>query len=76
MSLFTVKMKMLTAVVLDGYSDKVVKALLEDEIVLKFYLRCGGAESALRHDRQIARALELWDGNMPGECGKKPAGGQ
>ena len=54
----------------------VVKALLEDEIVLQFYLRCGGAESALRHDRQIARALELWDGNMPGECGKKPAGGQ
>ena len=30
MSLFTQKMKMLTAVVLDGYVDAVVKALLEE----------------------------------------------
>lgn len=33
MSLFTQKMKMLTAIVLDGYSDKVVKALLEEGVM-------------------------------------------
>ena len=33
MSLFTQKMKMLTAVVLDGYSDAVVKALLEEGVM-------------------------------------------
>ena len=30
-----------------------VKSLLEDEIALKFYLRAGGAESALRQDSQL-----------------------
>ena len=33
MSLFTQKMKMLTAVVLDGYTDAVVKALLEEGVM-------------------------------------------
>lgn len=44
---------------------QVVKSLLEDEIALKFYLRAGGAESALRQDTQLAKALELWDGTIP-----------
>ena len=43
----------------------VIKSLLEDEIALKFYLRAGGAESALRQDDQLHRALELWDGTVP-----------
>ena len=42
-----------------------VKPLLEDEIVLKFYMRRGGAESALRQDVQLQKALELWDGTVP-----------
>lgn len=42
-----------------------VKPLLEDEIVLKFYLRRGGAESALRQDVQLLQALEQWDGTIP-----------
>ena len=42
-----------------------VKSLLEDEIALKFYLRAGGAESALRQDSQLQEALELWDGTIP-----------
>ena len=33
-----------------------VKSLLEDEIALKFYLRAGGAESALRQDSQLPRS--------------------
>ena len=47
-------------------ADKdVVKSLLEDEIALKFYMRRGGVESALRQDGQLARALEKWDGSIP-----------
>ena len=42
-----------------------VKSLLEDEIALKFYLRAGGAESALRQDSQLQQALEQWDGTIP-----------
>ena len=42
-----------------------IKPLLEDEIALKFYLRRGGVESALRQDIQLAKALELWDGTVP-----------
>ena len=42
-----------------------VKSLLEDEIALKFYLRAGGAESALRQDSQLLEALELWNGTIP-----------
>ena len=42
-----------------------IKPLLEDEIALKYYLRRGGVESALRQDTQLARALELWDGTVP-----------
>lgn len=42
-----------------------VKALLEDEIALKFYLRAGGAESALRQDSQLQQALDQWDGTIP-----------
>ncbi|HIZ87993.1 MAG TPA: S41 family peptidase [Candidatus Coprenecus pullistercoris] len=42
-----------------------IKPLLEDEIALKFYLRRGGAESALRQDTQLHKALELWDGTVP-----------
>ena len=42
-----------------------IKPLVEDEIVLKFYMRRGGAESALRQDTQLAKALELWDGTVP-----------
>ena len=42
-----------------------IKPLLEDEIALKFYLRRGGVESALRQDTQLAKALELWDGTVP-----------
>ena len=44
-----------------------VKSLLEDEIALKFYLRAGGAESALRQDSQLQQALEQWDGTIPVE---------
>lgn len=43
----------------------VIKPLLEDEIALKYYLRRGGAESALRQDVQLHKALELWDGTIP-----------
>ena len=42
-----------------------VKSLLEDEIALKFYLRAGGAESALRQDSQLQQALDQWDGTIP-----------
>ena len=42
-----------------------IKPLLEDEIALKFYLRRGGVESALRQDTQLQKALELWDGTVP-----------
>ena len=42
-----------------------IKPLLEDEIALKFYLRRGGVESALRQDTQLQKALELWDGTIP-----------
>lgn len=42
-----------------------VKPLLEDEIALKYYLRRGGAESALRQDVQLLKALEQWDGTVP-----------
>ena len=48
-------------------NKSVVKSLLEDEIALKFYMRRGGAESALRQDTQLHRALELWDGTVPVE---------
>ena len=41
-----------------------VKPLLEDEIVLKFYMRRGGAESALRQDMQLSKALEQWNGTI------------
>lgn len=44
-----------------------IKALLEDEIALKFYMRRGGAESALRQDVQLQKALELWDGTIPSQ---------
>ena len=44
-----------------------IKPLLEDEIALKFYLRFGGAESALRQDVQLHKALELWDGTIPSQ---------
>lgn len=43
----------------------VIKPLLEDEIALKYYMRRGGAESALRQDVQLSKALELWDGTIP-----------
>ncbi|HIZ85530.1 MAG TPA: S41 family peptidase [Candidatus Coprenecus stercoravium] len=42
-----------------------IKPLLEDEIAQKFYLRRGGAESALRQDSQLHKALEQWDGTIP-----------
>ena len=42
-----------------------IKPLLEDEIALKYYLRRGGVESALRQDTQLVKALELWDGTVP-----------
>ena len=42
-----------------------IKPLLEDEIALKFYLRRGGVESALRQDTQLHKALEQWDGTIP-----------
>ena len=35
------------------------------EIALKYYLRRGGVESALRQDTQLVKALELWDGTVP-----------
>ena len=44
-----------------------IKPLLEDEIAQKFYLRRGGAESALRQDTQLHKALEQWDGTIPVE---------
>ena len=44
-----------------------IKPLLEDEIAQKFYLRRGGAESALRQDTQLHKALEQWDGTVPVE---------
>ena len=44
-----------------------MRSLLEDEIALKFYLRAGGAESALRQDSQLQQALEQWDGTIPVE---------
>lgn len=52
----------------------VIKPLLEDEIALKFYMRKGGAESALRQDMQLSRALELWDGTIPASVIKADAG--
>ena len=42
-----------------------IKPLLEDEIALKYYLRRGGVESALRQDTQLHKALEQWDGTIP-----------
>ena len=44
-----------------------IKPLLEDEIAQKFYLRRGGAESALRQDTQLHKALDQWDGTVPVE---------
>ena len=44
-----------------------IKPLLEDEIAQKFYLRRGGAESALRQDTQLHKALEQWNGTIPVE---------
>ena len=48
MSLFTQKMKMLTAVVLDGYVDAVVKALLEEGVMEFVHIADFQADQAAR----------------------------
>lgn len=44
---------------LNAHKDQ-IKPLLEDDIATKFYFVKGGAESAIRQDSQLHKALEQW----------------
>lgn len=41
-------------------NKKQIKPLIEDDIATKYYFTKGGAESAIRQDNQLKKALEAW----------------
>ncbi len=41
-------------------NEEIIRQLVADEIVLKYYFHRGSAESSLRRDEQLFKALELW----------------
>ena len=41
-------------------NKKQIKSLVEDDIVTKYHFTRGGAESAIRQDTQLKKALEAW----------------
>ncbi len=41
-------------------NEDIIRQLVADEIVLKYYFHRGSAESALRRDEQLTKALEMW----------------
>ena len=68
MSLFTVKMKMLTAVVLDGYSDKVVKALLEEGVMDFVHISQLDSDQAQRLSSHRADVPQGTISDLRGRC--------
>ncbi len=41
-------------------NEEIIRPMVEDEIIVKYYFRRGGAESALRQDEQLHKALKNW----------------
>ena len=68
MSLFTQKMKMLTAVVLDGYSDAVVKALLEEGVMDFVHISQLDGEQASRLSSRKVDIPTGAIGDLRGRC--------